>query len=49
MLETAMMLLIEPGYQNAFTSYIMEMHRLRCRVFKERLDWDVAVRDGLGD
>ena len=25
----------------------MGMHRLRGRVFKERLDWDVSVRDGL--
>lgn len=25
----------------------MAMHRLRGRVFKERLDWDVSVRDGL--
>ncbi|GAA0033889.1 hypothetical protein BROWWM01_80210 [Bradyrhizobium ottawaense] len=23
------------------------MHRLRRRVFKDRLDWDVSVRDGL--
>lgn len=42
-----MMLLIESGYRSAFTSQIMEMHRLRCRVFKERLDWGVDVRDGL--
>lgn len=42
-----MMLLIEPGYRNAFTSQMMEMHRLRCRVFKERLDWSVDIRDGL--
>lgn len=42
-----MMLLIEPGYRNAFPSQIMDMHRLRCRVFKERLDWGVEVRDGL--
>src|SRR3954466_2154793 len=25
----------------------MGMHRLRGRVFKERLDWDVSVSDGL--
>lgn len=42
-----MMLLIEPDHRSAFTSHIMEMHRLRYRVFKERLDWDVDVRDGL--
>lgn len=42
-----MMLLIEPGYRNAFPSQIMAMHQLRCRVFKERLDWSVEVRDGL--
>lgn len=26
---------------------MLEMHRLRGRVFKERLDWDVSVSDGL--
>lgn len=26
---------------------IIEMHKLRCRVFKGRLDWDVEVKDGL--
>ncbi len=25
---------------------ILEMHRLRCRVFKGRLDWDVDVEEG---
>jgi len=47
MLKTAMMLLIEPGYRNVFPSHMMEMHQLRCRVFKERLGWRVEVRDGL--
>ena len=42
-----MMLLIEPAYRNALPSQIMEMHRLRYRVFKERLDWVVEVQDGL--
>lgn len=42
-----MLLLIEPGYRNAFPSHVMEMHRLRFRVFKDRLDWDVLTRDGL--
>ena len=26
---------------------ILGMHRLRGRVFKDRLDWDVAVSNGL--
>lgn len=42
-----MMLLIEPHYRNAFSSQILEMHRLRCRVFQERLQWAVEIRDGL--
>jgi acyl homoserine lactone synthase len=42
-----MMLLIEPAYRNAFTSQMKAMHQLRCRVFKDRLDWNVEVRDGL--
>jgi N-acyl-L-homoserine lactone synthetase len=46
-LEPAMLLLIEPEYRNAFPSHVMEMHRLRFRVFKERLEWHVAVREGL--
>jgi N-acyl-L-homoserine lactone synthetase len=36
-----MMHLITPNYFGAFCVEITEMHRLRYRVFKERLDWDV--------
>ena len=42
-----MMALIEPGHRNAFASQLTEMHRLRYRVFKERLDWRVVGREGL--
>ncbi len=42
-----MMQLIEPGDYAQFTSAIAEMHRLRFRVFKERLEWAVQVEDGL--
>lgn len=42
-----MMLLIEPDYRNLFSAHLTEMHRLRARVFKERLGWGVEVRDGL--
>jgi acyl homoserine lactone synthase len=30
-----------------FADDLAEMHRLRYRVFKERLDWDVRVTDGM--
>lgn len=35
--------LITPNYIGAFRNEIAEMHRLRHRVFKERLNWDVQV------
>jgi acyl homoserine lactone synthase len=38
-----MMQLINADYYGNFISEIAEMHRLRHRVFKERLDWDVQV------
>ncbi|MGF1612195.1 MAG: acyl-homoserine-lactone synthase [Kiloniellales bacterium] len=31
----------------AYRRELKEMHRLRCRVFKDRLGWDVAVSNGL--
>jgi acyl homoserine lactone synthase len=40
-MEMVMMHLITPGSLGAFGKEIAEMHRLRYRVFKERLDWDV--------
>jgi acyl homoserine lactone synthase len=38
-----MMQLINAKYYGNFIREIAEMHRLRHRVFKERLDWDVQV------
>ena len=42
-----MMHLISPNYFGAFSNEIAEMHRLRYRVFKERLDWDVQFSDDM--
>lgn len=39
--------LIAPRYHREFGTAIADMHRLRCRVFSDRLDWDVLVRDGM--
>lgn len=38
-----MMQLITAEYYGSFIGEIAEMHRLRYRVFRERLDWDVQV------
>lgn len=38
-----MIQLITPDRYGAFTDELAEMHRLRYRVFKERLGWDVEV------
>ncbi|WFT97029.1 acyl-homoserine-lactone synthase [Bradyrhizobium barranii] len=38
-----MMLLITPDYYGKFVNELAEMHRLRYRVFKQRLQWDVQV------
>lgn len=37
----SMMQLITGPYYSSFVDAVAEMHRLRYRVFKERLDWDV--------
>lgn len=37
------MLLITPDYYGEFINYLAEMHRLRYRVFKQRLGWNVEV------
>ena len=42
-----MMQLIAPGYYGEFTDELQAMHRLRYRVFRERLDWDVQVSGDL--
>ncbi len=41
-----MMQLIAPEWHQAFAQERGEMHRLRYRVFKERLGWGVNVVDG---
>lgn len=38
-----MMLLITPSHYSEFVNELAEMHRLRYRVFKQRLEWDVQV------
>ena len=38
-----MIQLIEPDHYGAFAEDLVEMHRLRYRIFKERLGWDVEV------
>jgi len=42
-----MMQLISTDYYGDFVDEITEMHRLRYRVFKDRLDWDVEVCGGM--
>lgn len=42
-----MLQLITPASYDEFTDELAQMHRLRYRVFKERLHWDVEVRNGL--
>ncbi|MEQ1523655.1 MAG: acyl-homoserine-lactone synthase [Aestuariivirga sp.] len=42
-----MMQLIEPEDYAQFTNALAEMHRLRFRVFKERLDWAVHAENGM--
>ncbi|MDF0498663.1 acyl-homoserine-lactone synthase [Bradyrhizobium yuanmingense] len=38
-----MMQLVAPEYYGSFVHELAEMHRLRYRVFKERLDWNIEV------
>ncbi|BCM17764.1 acyl-homoserine-lactone synthase [Mesorhizobium sp. J8] len=40
-----MMQLITPAFYGEFASELKEMHGLRYRVFKERLDWEVDSKD----
>ena len=42
-----MIQLIEPDHYGAFAEDLAEMHRLRYRIFKERLGWDVEVSGGM--
>lgn len=38
-----MLYVVDSESYGAFVHELVQMHRLRCRVFKHRLDWDVAV------
>ncbi|WP_245452130.1 acyl-homoserine-lactone synthase, partial [Mesorhizobium waimense] len=42
-----MMQLITPDLYDEFAPEFKEMHELRCRVFKARLDWEVHTEDEL--
>ena len=42
-----MMQLIAPRHYAEFSSAIAEMHRLRFRIFKERLGWEVHAENGI--
>src|SRR3546814_7307256 len=42
-----MIQLITPDRYGEFAHDLAEMYRLRYRVFKERLDWDVQVSGGM--
>jgi N-acyl-L-homoserine lactone synthetase len=42
-----MMQLVTSDYYGEFIDGIADMHRLRFRVFKERLDWHVEVSGGM--
>lgn len=44
--SAAVIRIVTPETYPAFQRELHAMHRLRCRVFKERLGWDVEVRDG---
>lgn len=39
--------LIAPKHYGEFDEAIVSMYRLRYRVFRERLEWEVSVRDGM--
>lgn len=42
-----MILLIAPGRYGEFAGALADMHRLRCRVFKDRLGWEVETGGGM--
>lgn len=39
--------LIAPSHHHGFADALQDMYRLRCRVFHQRLEWEVPVTDGL--
>jgi N-acyl-L-homoserine lactone synthetase len=42
-----MIAIVPPRLYGAYKNELLEMHRQRCRVFRDRLGWDVPVRNGL--
>src|SRR5580692_11627024 len=44
-METVMLQLITPKSYSDFADVLVDMHRLRYRVFKQRLEWAVEVTD----
>lgn len=45
--EASMIQLIDPDHYGDFVEDLADMHRLRYRIFKERLGWDVQVSGGM--
>lgn len=41
-----MIVIVPPGWYGEHEQLLREMHRMRYRVFKERLSWKVEVKDG---
>ena len=41
-----MIVIVPPGWYGEHGQLLREMHRMRYRVFKERLSWKVEVKDG---
>ena len=39
--------IIPPHLYSVFKSELLEMHRMRYEVFKERLDWEVPAKNGI--
>lgn len=42
-----MLLLVTPDRYGSFVEELAQMHALRCRIFKERLDWEVETAAGM--
>lgn len=41
-----LILTVSPGQYEHQSHYLKQMHRLRAEVFRNRLEWDVAIEDG---
>lgn len=42
-----MIAIVPPRLYGVYQNDLLEMHRQRCRVFRDRLGWDVPVRNGM--